>query len=451
LHYPAFAVCEIARSQLFTGLPWLLLAHALAPAPALAQLAAWIGVVGVGLALAVANGAVAMLERRDGRGVAALCLASLALAFASADRCAPEVAIGDPGSIARAEPAAAARARALRVALIQPGTRSDSLRDATGVASRLDQLIAVTRSALPSDLVVWPENSIGVALPANESLVRDAVAKLSPRPAMLFGAPTYDAASPTRVFNSMLLWDANGAALGRSDKTQLLPFTESVPRVFAVLGVRGGHTAPGASIAPLPWRDTKLGILICYELLFPDLSRELIRQGAGVLVNPSNDAWFEDSAGPDQMAVAAVLRAIATRRPLLRATPTGITVAIDARGRVVAQLARGGFGRADRRCVAFEPGGPCDPSSRAGPESPEQAVVSSPDLAYARPTRAQPSRRRFRARAPPPAAESCACAPLPAPAPWSVPFCCCAPPSWLERWSLPSGHRARGRTTRPSR
>ncbi len=340
----AFAVCEIARSQLFTGLPWLLLAHALAPVPALAQLAAWIGVVGVGLALAVANGAVALLARRDARGAAALCLAPLALAFASADRFAPAVAIGDPGSIARAEPGAAARAGAIRVALVQAGTRADSLRDATGVAARIDRLVAVTRSALPADLVVWPENAISVALPANESLVRDAVATLAPRPALLFGAPAYDPASPTRIFNSVLLWDANGVALGRSDKTQLLPFTEFVPRFFAAFGVRGGHTAAGASIAPLPWRDTKLGILICYELLFPDLSRALIRQGADVLVNPSNDAWFEDSAGPAQMAAAAVLRAIATRRPLLRATPTGITVAIDARGRVVGQLARGTSG-----------------------------------------------------------------------------------------------------------
>jgi apolipoprotein N-acyltransferase len=60
-----------------------------------------------------------------------------------------------------------------------------------------------------------------------------------------------------------------------------------------------------------------------------------------VLINPSNDVWFDDTAGPQQMLAAAVLRAIATRRPLLRATPTGITAAIDARGRVVAQLARG--------------------------------------------------------------------------------------------------------------
>jgi len=337
----AFAVCEIARSQLFTGLPWLLLAHALAPAPALAQGAAWIGVVGVSLALAVVNGALAALLRRDARRSAALCLASLALAFASADRCAPAVAIGDPGSIARVESGAAAQSGAIRVALIQPGKAGASLRDGTRVALHLDQLVAVTHGALPADLVVWPENAIGVALPANESLVRDAVAKLSPRPALLFGAPAYDPASPTRIFNSVLLWDADGAALGRYDKTQLLPFTEFVPRFFAALGVRGGHTAAGESIAPLPWRDTRLGILICYEVLFPDLSRELVRRGAGVLVNPSNDAWFEGTAGPEQMAAAAVLRAVATRRPLLRATPTGITVAIDARGRVVAQLARG--------------------------------------------------------------------------------------------------------------
>jgi apolipoprotein N-acyltransferase len=340
----AFAVCEIARSQLFTGLPWLLLAHALAPAPALAQPAAWIGVIGVGLALAVANGALAVLVRREARRSAALSLASLALAFASADRCAPAVAIGDPGSIARAEPGTAARSGAIRVALVQPGTPGASLRDATRVALQLDQLVAVTRSALPADLVVWPENAIGVALPANESLVRDAVAQLAPRPALLFGAPAYDPASPTRVFNSVLLWDASGAELGRYDKTHLLPFTEFVPRSFAALGVRGGHTAAGASTAPLAWRDTKLGILICYELLFPDLSREVIRHGAGVLINPSNDAWFGRSAGPAQMAAAAVLRAVATRRPLLRATPTGITAAIDARGRVVAQLARGASG-----------------------------------------------------------------------------------------------------------
>jgi apolipoprotein N-acyltransferase len=337
----AFAVAEIARSHLFTGLPWLLLADALAPAPALAQLASSIGVIGLGLTLAVANGAFAALAWRDGRRAAVACLMLLAFAFAAADRLAPAIAMGDPGSIARAEPGAASRTGAIRAALVQPGTPRESMRDAARVVARLDQLVAVTRSALPADLVVWPENATGVALPANASLVRDALEPLSPRPALLFGAPAYDPAAPTRLFNSVLLWDASGSERGRYDKTHLLPFTEFVPPFFAALGVRGGHSAAGGSIAPLEWRNTKLGILICYELLFPELSRELVRHGAGVLINPSNDVWFDDTAGPQQMLAAAVLRAIATRRPLLRATPTGITAAIDARGRVVAQLARG--------------------------------------------------------------------------------------------------------------
>ena len=340
----AFAACEFARSQWFSGLPWLLLAHALAPVPALAQPAAWIGVVGVGSLLAVASAALALLPQRGTRRTACVCLALVSLAFASVDQLAPAIAPGDPGSIALAGPGDAPRPGALRIALVQPGATDASQRDLAHVASQLERLIAVTRGALPADLVVWPENAVAVALPANASRVREAIAQLAPRPALLFGAPTYDAASPTRVFNAALLWDANGIEVGRYDKTRLLPFTEFVPRVFAALGVRGGHTAAGASIAPLPWRETKLGILICYEMLFPDLARALVRQGAGVLVNPSNDAWFANTAGPEQMAAAAVLGAIAVRRPLLRATPTGITVAIDARGRVVAQLERGAPG-----------------------------------------------------------------------------------------------------------
>lgn len=122
---------------------------------------------------------------------------------------------------------------------------------------------------------------------------------------------------------------------------QLLPFTEFVPTALAALGIRGGHTAAAAGIAPLALDGDRLGVLICYELLFPALARELVDAGAGVLVNPSNDDWFGATAGGEQMLAAAVLRAIETRRPLLRATASGITAAIDARGRVVGRLPTG--------------------------------------------------------------------------------------------------------------
>jgi apolipoprotein N-acyltransferase len=84
--------------------------------------------------------------------------------------------------------------------------------------------------------------------------------------------------------------------------------------------------------------ETLLGPLICYEMLFAGIARQLVRDGAGVLVNLSNDGYFGGSGGAEQHLTAAVLRAIELRRPVLRATSDGITVAIDQAGRVVGRL-----------------------------------------------------------------------------------------------------------------
>ena len=85
--------------------------------------------------------------------------------------------------------------------------------------------------------------------------------------------------------------------------------------------------------------------LICFEVLFADLAREHVDQGAGLLVNLSNDGWVAGTGGPEQHLAAAVLRAIELRRPLLRATTTGISAAIDPAGRVVAVLPENRAGR----------------------------------------------------------------------------------------------------------
>lgn len=337
----AFAAGEWVRSNVASGVPWLLLAHSLAPAPSIAQLAGPIGVAGLGLAIAVANGVVVALVAGPARRAAFASGGLLAATFWLAAVSAPAIAPGDAGSIAVVEAGSARHERALRVALVQPATPLAWSGDASRVRDRLARLAALTRQSLPVGLAIWPESSIEAPLPANGALVREALADVDPRPALLFGAPRYDAAAPTRLYNSALLWDATGAARGAHDKLQLLPFTEFVPAALAAVGIRGGHTAAAAGIAPLAIDGDRLGVLICYELLFPALARELVDAGAGLLVNPSNDDWFGATAGGEQMLAAAVLRAIETRRPLLRATASGITAAIDARGRVVGRLPTG--------------------------------------------------------------------------------------------------------------
>jgi apolipoprotein N-acyltransferase len=101
-----------------------------------------------------------------------------------------------------------------------------------------------------------------------------------------------------------------------------------------------GNFTPGTSRAPLQAGDQRLGIFICYESIFPNEVRQLVAQGAQVLVNISNDGWYGDSGAWAQHLNQARMRAIENNRWLLRDTNTGLTAAIDPYGRVVAHLER---------------------------------------------------------------------------------------------------------------
>ena len=84
----------------------------------------------------------------------------------------------------------------------------------------------------------------------------------------------------------------------------------------------------------------RIGALICWENLFPDLSARLAAEGASAFVQLTNDSDFQGNAEPSQHAVASVLRAIEYGRPVLVASTTGPSLAVDARGRVKSALAR---------------------------------------------------------------------------------------------------------------
>jgi len=227
---------------------------------------------------------------------------------------------------------------ALRVALVQSGVPNAWARDPTRLRSVLAKLVALSRGAGEVDLVVWPENAFPVAVPANVSRLEAARRELPRVEHVLLGAPRFDRERPDRRYTSALLLDPAGRSRAHHDKQRLLPFTESWPTLLAPFDPGGTDLSPGAAPAPLRVGATKVGVLICYELLFADLASELVRDGAGLLVNLSNDSWFADSGGAEQQLAAAVLRAIELRRPLLRATTTGVTAALDPAGRVVARL-----------------------------------------------------------------------------------------------------------------
>ena len=201
-----------------------------------------------------------------------------------------------------------------------------------------------------ADLIVWPESP--APFYSSDPLFRDAISALARQSqawVIVGNLGTSNAGSASEqaseVYNSASLVSPSGEWVGRYDKAHLVPFGEYVPfkRIFAFAGgltKAVGEFTPGNSHAPLDAGGTKIGIFICYESIFPDEVRQGPAQGAGVLVNISNDGWYGDSGAFAQHLKQARMRAIENARWLLRDTNSGVTASIDPYGRVVASVPR---------------------------------------------------------------------------------------------------------------
>ncbi len=147
------------------------------------------------------------------------------------------------------------------------------------------------------------------------------------------------------IYNSAAVIAPNGAWTNRYDKIHLVPFGEYVPfeKLFSFasgLTHQIGTFARGKSRLPLLVGDTKMGVFICYEAIFPNEIRQFAKNGAELFLNISNDAWYGEGGAPWQHLNQARMRCVENDRWLLRDTNTGITAVIDPYGRVVGQAPR---------------------------------------------------------------------------------------------------------------
>ena len=339
-----WAAAEVLRTWLFTGMPWELLGHTQHRWLGLIQIADLGGVYAVSFLMALVSVSVGELlaaRRTPWRTIAA----GLALPAAGV---VGALAYGEHALAVHRTPASEAD---VRTAVVVQANLPSGIRWRRIEGERA--LAAYNRLSLdgqePVDLIVWPEYAANLYL-EREPLLRAQLAPVAraARDGLVLGAPRL--ARTGEAYNSAFLLDPVGAIAGTYDKRHLVPFTEYDPL--------GRRTTSGADAAPrftaggaprlLEGRATKIGALICYEVLFPHLVRDLVQGGAGVLVNLSNEAWLDAGTGTASMQQLsmAVFPAIETRRFLVRASTTGVSGFVSPAGEVSSTIPVGTAGTA---------------------------------------------------------------------------------------------------------
>ena len=238
------------------------------------------------------------------------------------------------------------RAEALEVSLIQGNIDQNTKWNSSYQQGTVDiyRALSLKNAPVGEGLIVWPETAMPFFFRDNRSFTPQvhSVVKLA-SDWLLFGSPSYQK-DGERIWymNSAFLLAPNGGMVGKYDKVHLVPYGEYVPlRTFfpfldkLVEGV--GDFKKGDNITPLPLGKHALGVLICYEGIFPWISREYKKKGSGLLVNITNDAWFGPTSAPYQHLSMTVFRAVENRTFLLRAANTGISAIISPTGAIVKQ------------------------------------------------------------------------------------------------------------------
>ncbi len=321
----ALVTSEWLRSELLTGFPWGLWGYSQARNLALVQLASIGGVFGLSFLIALWAGGVAqVIDRwsdRAARGrVARWLVGSLVTAHA----------VGAVLLCGRAPD----RELGLRAAIIQGNVeqriknRGQEHRESI---LRAYEELSASAVADGAELVVWPEAAWPEHLPADlRRLPR------GPTTRWLLGVATIDTTrEPGRAANSAF-WAVERRVVARYDKRHLVPFGEYVPlrRLLPVERFVPGSIdyQPGSSAAPIG--SPPIGVLICYDGIFPRLARQSVAAGAVLLANLTNDGWYGRSSAAYQHHDFYVLRAIETDRWLIRAANTGRSSFIGPDGRV---------------------------------------------------------------------------------------------------------------------
>lgn len=331
---------EWLRTLGMFGFTWGDLGYSQASALPVVQIASITGVWGISFIVAVVNAAFA--NAWDARanslglrtsiahlGVAAALVAAV-IGFGLAAMRAPDA--GKP----------------IRAAVVQGNIDQDAAEDLDYVDRCMETYRRMTLDAASNGarLIIWPETSVP-GFPGSEPYLQGRLSALALQAGSSLIVGGRDSDLRGRIYNSAFLIGPGEGIVGRYAKVRLVPFGEYVPlrghwpaldRLLAGYSVSPVDISPGAGFSAVRGKPCRVGVAICFESIFPYISRRLTASGAEILCVITNDAWFRNTPAADQHAAMSVLRAVENRRYVLRGAATGVSCIIDPKGRVLAEV-----------------------------------------------------------------------------------------------------------------
>jgi apolipoprotein N-acyltransferase len=317
---------EYLRSLGVMGFPWGSIAYSQTPYAAVIQQAALVGTYGVSAWVVAVNALIVWVVTSRKKTAMAALLVVLALPV-----------VGGRVILARADyregPVAS---------LIQPNIGGQVKWDKAFRDSTMRILSEMTLEAPESDIIIWPETAVPFFVRHQRSyMARIENLARATGSYMLFGLPDLERGpGETSFYNSAMLIAPGGEDLGVYRKIHLVPFGEMIPyedrfHFLRRIDFGEGDFSAGTEYKLMRVDDAAFGVAICFESIFPDLTRQFARRGAGFIVNITNDEWFGPSLGPHQHAQMAVMRCVECRVGMVRCANTGISMVIDPYGRTI--------------------------------------------------------------------------------------------------------------------
>jgi len=326
---------EMGQTYIISGFPWELLGNGLYQYPRLLQLADITGVYGLSFLVVLVNVSLYLLifpsrgqalRFRQAAGVCLILALWIGYGF---------YRLGEVDRLAAASPK-------IKVAVVQGNIKQGEKWKREMVQNTLNRYGELSRKVQGARLVIWPETAAPfffLRTPDLDAEVRKIAKETGAY--LLFGSPAFEKTSQgEQYFNRAFLLNPQAETVGSYDKAHLVPYGEYVPlrRFFPFIGKMVpmvGDFAEGPVGATVSLPEGAIGPLVCYESIFPNLSRAQVANGAHLLVNITNDAWFGKTAAAYQHLSMAVLRAVENHVCLARAANTGISAFIDGAGRLL--------------------------------------------------------------------------------------------------------------------